>query len=54
MQQGRFVSIRGCSCQRLEIRAVHFWRATLGQFWRALKLDEGPQLPELEVTTPLP
>jgi hypothetical protein len=37
MQQGRFVSIRRCSRQPWEIRVVHFWRASLGQFWRALK-----------------
>ena len=37
MQQGRFVSIRRCSRQRQQISVVHFWRATLGQFWRALK-----------------
>jgi hypothetical protein len=37
MQQGRFVSIRRCSRQRREISVVLFWRATPGQFWRALK-----------------
>jgi hypothetical protein len=37
MQQGRFVSIRRCSRHGPEVRVVHFRRATLGQFWRALK-----------------
>jgi integrase len=46
MQQGRFVSIRRCSRQPSEIRVVHFWRATPGQFWRALKhwLEAGVDL----------
>jgi hypothetical protein len=39
MQQGRFVSIRRCSRQRREISVVLFWRATPGQFWRALKVE---------------